>query len=238
MSKRPILVTGAIRSGTTWVGRMIAKSPDVGYIHEPFNPWDPLKKRGICKVQVPLWFFYVTEETAKPRLIDAIENSLAFRYNLFRAISGIRSKKGIERVQREYGDFRAYRASGARALLKDPFAVVSAEWFAKRFDMHIVILIRHPAAFVSSIKRLKWGLPFQHLLAQSRLMEDYLHPFEARMKEVVAGEHDLIDRAILLWNIVYYVVDQHRQKHPDWIFLRHEDLSMDPVHHFDALYND
>jgi hypothetical protein len=37
-SKRhPILVTGTPRSGTTWVGKIIATSPSVGYIKEPFN---------------------------------------------------------------------------------------------------------------------------------------------------------------------------------------------------------
>ena len=34
---RPILVTGSHLSGTTWVGRMIAVSPCVAYLHEPFN---------------------------------------------------------------------------------------------------------------------------------------------------------------------------------------------------------
>ncbi|HUH21151.1 MAG TPA: hypothetical protein VLZ09_04715, partial [Gaiellaceae bacterium] len=37
-AKRPILVTGAHRSGTTWVGKMLALAPGVGYVHEPFNP--------------------------------------------------------------------------------------------------------------------------------------------------------------------------------------------------------
>jgi hypothetical protein len=32
---RPILVTGSPRSGTTFVGRMLALSPGVHYIHEP-----------------------------------------------------------------------------------------------------------------------------------------------------------------------------------------------------------
>ena len=34
---RPILVTGTQRSGSTWVGQMIASHPRVVYVWEPFN---------------------------------------------------------------------------------------------------------------------------------------------------------------------------------------------------------
>jgi len=38
LSKSPILVTGMHRSGTTWVGRMLAASREAVYFHEPLNP--------------------------------------------------------------------------------------------------------------------------------------------------------------------------------------------------------
>ena len=38
----PILVTGAHRSGTTWVGKMLALAPGIGYVHEPFSPRTPV----------------------------------------------------------------------------------------------------------------------------------------------------------------------------------------------------
>ncbi|MCF8233846.1 MAG: hypothetical protein K9G67_15655 [Bacteroidales bacterium] len=37
MPKKEILVTGAHRSGTTWVGHVMREAPEVHYIHEPFN---------------------------------------------------------------------------------------------------------------------------------------------------------------------------------------------------------
>src|SRR5687767_8168951 len=37
-----VLVTGSHRSGTTWVGRMLALARRTCYLHEPFKPgWDP-----------------------------------------------------------------------------------------------------------------------------------------------------------------------------------------------------
>jgi len=235
MAGRPILVTGAIRSGTTWVGRMIAESPAVGYIHEPFNPWDAEKKRGICNAQVPYWYFYVTKENERD-YVQHVRRSLAFRYNLVGGLAGIRSRKDLDRVKYEYRTFRDSRARNVRPLVKDPFALFSAEWFAETFDMKVVIMVRHPAAFVSSIRRLEWKAPFWHLLRQPFLMRDYLHTFENQLRAYSSEERDIIDQAILLWRLLYSSVIQHRHKHPDWIFLRHEDISREPLGQFRDLF--
>lgn len=53
---------------------------------------------------------------------------------------------------------------GKRALLKDPFAVFSVPWFAKKLNCQIVITVRHPAAFASSLQRLGWNFDFKDLL--------------------------------------------------------------------------
>ena len=37
-----VLVTGSHRSGTTWVGKILAEAPETCYLHEPFKPgWHP-----------------------------------------------------------------------------------------------------------------------------------------------------------------------------------------------------
>jgi hypothetical protein len=55
----PILVTGAHRSGTTWVGTVLASAPAVTYIHEPFHiHHDP----AVCAARFDDWFSYVCDE--------------------------------------------------------------------------------------------------------------------------------------------------------------------------------
>ena len=44
------------------------------------------------------------------------------------------------------------------------------------------------------------------------------------MKILVFIEHDIIEQAILLWNLVHCVLLRYREKNPGWIFVRHEDL--------------
>jgi hypothetical protein len=120
-------------------------------------------------------------------------------------------------------------------LLKDPFAVFSAPWFASRLGCEVVITVRHPAAFASSLKRLGWNFQHEDLLAQPLLMRDWLDPFRDEMERVDPG--DLIGRAGLLWKMIYTVVDEYRRQYPQFLIVSHETLSLDPMHGFRALYS-
>jgi LPS sulfotransferase NodH len=57
--RRPILVTGMPRSGTTWVGRMLTASGCVGYINEPFNL---AVSPGTFRIPVDYWYVYISPE--------------------------------------------------------------------------------------------------------------------------------------------------------------------------------
>ncbi len=60
-SRKPILITGSHRSGSTWVGKIIAEAPSVIYIHEPFNVDFP-PGAGVCNVKFEYWFTHITRE--------------------------------------------------------------------------------------------------------------------------------------------------------------------------------
>jgi hypothetical protein len=46
----------------------------------------------------------------------------------------------------------------------------------------------------------------------------------------------VMEDANLLWRICHSVIRQYQSEHPEWIFLRHEDLSREPLHRFAALF--
>jgi hypothetical protein len=123
---------------------------------------------------------------------------------------------------------------GQRILLKDPFAVFSTSWFAKRLNSRVVISVRHPAAFASSLKRLNWPFNFQDLLDQPLLMRDHLGPYREEMQSMRVD--DVIGQAALLWKMIYRSVRAVREHHPDFILVRHEDLSLNPIPSYRALY--
>lgn len=229
-SKIPILVTGAHRTGTTWVGKMLATNRQTAYISEPLNV---LHRSGVLRVPVDHWYAYTTKEN-EGRYLPAFQELLAFRYHLLDEIRSLRSRRDFLRMGRDYFIFLNGRLRRQRPLLKDPFAVFSIPWFAERLNCKVVITVRHPAGFAGSLKRLNWPFDFGNLLAQPALMRDYLESDRAEMESMPA--HDIIGQASLLWRMVYRVVASVRRQHPDLVVVRHEDLSLDPLAGYRQLY--
>jgi Sulfotransferase family len=230
--RRPVLVTGAHRSGTTWVGRMLDLSPEVGYINEPFNPHHA---PGICACRFPLWFQYINRENEhlfRPHLTA----TLAFRYRPIAQLAGTRRPADAEPLLRDGLEFARARLRHARPVMKDPIAAFSSSWLSSTFGMATVVLVRHPAAFAASLVRLGWSHPFEDFLAQPALMEEQLQDFEGEITGMVKAKPDIIDQASLLWRLIYSVLLDYRAAHPGWIFVRQEDLARDPVRGFADLY--
>ena len=226
----PILVTGTHRSGTTWVGKMLAADACTAYISEPLNV---LHRPGVFHAKVDHWYQYICEEN-EHEYLPAFQELLEFDYNLWDEIRSLRSRRDVLRMGRDFYIFYNALMRGQRALLKDPFAVFSTVWFAKRLNCRVVIAVRHPAAFASSLKRLNWPFDFQHMLDQPLLMRDYLGSYRDEMES--HKSEDVIGQAALLWKLIYQAVHVVGQQHPDFLFIRHEDLSRDPIASFRALY--
>lgn len=233
LERRPILVTGGHRSGTGWVGEMLAAtpSPPLAYIWEPFS----LHARpGLVGARFPYWFFYVNDENGAAYR-DALADTLAFRYRAGDEVRSIRHPKDAGRLVRDWAMTEARRRRRPVPLMKDPIALFSAEWLADTFQMDVIVLIRHPAAFVNSILRKRWDHPFDHFTRQPQLMRE-LSSWEDQIAAYAAQEQPLIDQAILLWNLIHDRIREYQQRRPEWTFARHEDLSVDPVSRFHELY--
>ena len=229
-AQAPILVTGAHRTGTTWVGKMLAASPQVAYISEPLNLWH---RPGVMHAPVLKWYTLICTEN-EAQYLPAFRDMLGFRYGLWREVRSLRSRKDFLRMGRDFSIFLRGRLLRQRPLIKDPFAVFSAPWFAERLGCRVVVTVRHPAAFASSLKRLDWPFDFRDLLEQPTLMQRWLDVDRAEM-ESVPGD-DVIGQAALLWRMVYRVVARMMKLHPSFIVVRHEDLSLDPVLGYRDLY--
>lgn len=212
---------------------MLATSPQIGYIYEPFSP---NHNHGICGATFNHWFTYITNENAH-YYYSHLKRTISFSYNLWKGVKASKNFKDLYHLLADYPTYRKYRLAGRRPMLKDPIAFFSAEWLATTFDMDIVVLIRHPAAFITSLKRLKQHHPFSHFLEQPLLMRDHLGPFEREIEEYTKTQHDVIEQGILLWRLIYHVLIKYRETRPDWIFVRHEDLAFDPVGQYENLFN-
>jgi hypothetical protein len=230
---QPILVTGMARSGTSWVGKMLEASRRVLYINEPLNLRHPsgllLQKAPDCPYQ------YLTRENDAPYL-SSFQQLLRLRRPFWFGLGQV-GTRDLVRGLKYSGDFLIGRCLRLRPLLKDPFAVFSAEWFVHRLHCLVVATVRDPGAVVSSHKRLGWKVDFRHFLQQELLIRDWLFPFLGEMEKMLASPDDLIAQNCLLWRMIYHSVWKMQSQVPGIRAVRHEDLSIAPLEQYPALYN-
>jgi hypothetical protein len=212
---------------------MLCAGKEAGYIHEPFNP---TRNPGWSGNRIPCWFLYVTTDN-EAHYRAVVEDIVGFRYPISLNLAELRGPKQAALFAVDLQRSLVYRLRRLRPLLKDPIALFSAEWLARTFDMQVVVMIRHPVAFVSSLKKLHWQFRFRGWLQQEALLRDWLHPFEAEMRRYWNRPPDIVDQGILMWNAMHHVIAQYRERHPEWKFVRHEDLAAAPLEGFAGLYD-
>jgi Sulfotransferase domain len=233
--KKPILVTGSHRSGSTWIGKIISQAPDVGYIHEPFNI-------GITRFNPPFthWYKHLSDDT------DTGEQNSVKKY--MRSFYGFPSGLAFARIFRTRSFKDAYftlwdigdlnRRMAQRTLFKDPIALMSAEWLYKTIDCDVVIAIRHPAAFIASLRVKGWDFDFNNLLNQKELMDSLLSEYKDEIEEHAKNPKEIIEQGILLWNVLYHVVSVYKKKYAkEWVFVRHEDVSLNPMGEYERIFS-
>jgi Sulfotransferase family len=231
-NKSPILITGSHRSGTTWVGKILAKAPNVAYVFEPFNIEI---ETSVNSKQFANWYQYLCEENSK-EYKETLDGLMHFKYPLIKNLSHLTSVSNLARVARDQWLFLNYGLRHNRPLLKDPIAFFSTEWLAKTYGMQVLVMIRHPAAFCSSLKIANWQFDFNNFLRQPLLIERYLHPYLNEIEHYSKHTMSNIDQGILLWNCVHHTINIYKAEHPEWLFKRHEDISMNPEDEFKKIF--
>ncbi|MFI6296067.1 sulfotransferase [Nonomuraea sp. NPDC050790] len=226
----PILVTGLPRSGTSWVGKMLAAGGEVVYVNEPLNPQHPPGRcPGVLRAQVTHRFQYICDDNATDWL-PAFRDTVRLRYRFLAELRANRSPYDLARMIRYGTAFTHGRLTGRRALLDDPFAVLSAGWFARRLGCRVIALVRDPVAFAASWHRLGWTVYFHELLEQPLLARD--HPQVEELRPLI-GSQDRLAKAAALWRFTRNVLNRT----PDILQVSYDDLATDPVKGFRALYS-
>lgn len=232
-STRPILVTGSNRSGTTWVGRMLCHSGALSSVHEPFNSTEWPR---VLEARLGGHYTHVPSTGRDQEIIAAVRRTIAHRTRYRLQLAEVTSPRNAAKLVRHAGLQLDRRRRHRRTLLKDPIALCSAGWLADQFDLDVVVMIRHPAGYVSSSARLGWRYDFEHLLSQHELVDSVWSPYVDQMRAYSKEPPDPFAQAIIMWNLLYSVVAAYQPERPSWQFIRYEDLAGDPMAGFERLY--
>lgn len=233
-TNRPIFITGEQRVGSSWIAQILATADKVGWIDEPFNRKKP--PVWLCECSFPNWYTHISQHN-ETTFHQAVANTLAFRFNLWANWRRATSLSHFRRAWQLSQQFRACQQTSARSVVKQPTGLFMAEWLANRFQAQVMVIIRHPAGYVSSRKRLGWSHNFNDFLEQPLLMNNLLAPFASEITHFATHKEDIVSQLSLLWKIMFATANHYHQIKPDWLFLRYEDIAADPEGQFRLLFD-
>jgi hypothetical protein len=234
----PVLVTGMARSGGSWVSRMLNASGAVVHINEPFNRHHPPGlSPGILRVPAPLAYQYIGPHNASTHL-PGFQDLVRLRYHALDELRTNRRPYDLAKMLKYWSAFVHGRLRGRRALIDDPYTVFDAQWLAEHLGCTVVMIVRHPAAIVSSLERIGsgWHDNIPALAAQAELIEAFFPECAGDLGRAASEPFDPIAHGALLWTLVHRAIAQQIDRRPDFILVRYEDLATDPIEGFRDLY--
>jgi hypothetical protein len=208
-----ILVTGSQRSGTTWLGELLSAPKDYCMLFEPTVLW---KEKKVVKGAD--WADHIKENSVWPEGKKLFENLFegrgihphAFIYNS--PASLMRSKSLI------------IKSSEANRLLP---------WLSMNFKIKgMVLIIRHPCAFIASMKKYMKKLPPRVPVRRQRFVDENLPHLASYVKELKTIDEILAAR----WCTDYYV-PLKSSKRNSWIEVLYEKLVLSGPEELNRIYN-
>ena len=246
-----VLVVGAGRSGTTWVGEVLGRATDAAYVHEPDNiDWVPFA--GRARAGLGLLPAVDVDGDAPDSYTRLWEGAFSARRRPGRNRLAARLYAGIPDANKyaalaPHGRSRSLRYVVATRLARPEAADVGArhrvvksvavplalEWLASRFGPEVVLVRRHPLDVLGS--RIGFGAIFvqnaHHYVderAVATRLERWSSPPRPARDEVFAN---------FVWMAAFTMsaYEEVAASHPDFHVVDHESLRADPLPQFRSL---
>jgi hypothetical protein len=249
-SPRRVLVVGAARSGTTWVGEVLGKTQGASYLHEPDSfDWVPFAARARAGLGLlpavepgdpaPRLYAKMWDAAFQARR-EALRNDVATR--IYARIGenekykmlppGGRRSRRLRVVTRLAGP--RYSARGAAHLVVKSVTVpLALEWIAARTGASVVLVRRNPLDVIAS--RVALGPMFlgnvldyvDEQSVASRLARWNAPPRPAQT--------DRFANFVWMAGFTMSAYDEVAAAHPEFHVVDHESLCADPVRRFRRL---
>jgi len=200
--RKSILVAGTARSGTTWLGDLIASQIPSRMMFEPFNP------NLVPEYRKFHYFQYMRPGTENLEFY-------AFAQKVFRG--EIRNRWIDRQNERLFANIR---------LIKEIRANLALRWLHDNFpEVPIIFIVRHPCAVVLSRMELGWATDsdIEPFLSQLQLVEDYLGPH----LDLIRSAGSIEEKHAVIWSVSNLVpLKQFHLKRLKVVY--YEDLCIQP----------
>jgi len=230
-----IFVTGAPRSGTTFVGKILSSSMRVDYIHEPFNPDCGIS--GIEKTYLYLERGSEKEIALRPAVEDLFDYRADLRTGYYK--NDTKFQRIAKTVVGSRGPFylRLARANPFHnaAVIKDPVGCLLTEYLVDVYQVKPVIMVRHPFGFVASALKLGWENSLDPIVDQPDLVGRFFGDEDLELIDRYRGG-TACERAALIWRLLNKVLFSFHESLPESILVTHEQLSAEPVPTFERIF--
>lgn len=214
--RRPLLVTGVPRSGTTWAARLLATAPGTALAgREPMNP----RGRQYALGGTLTGWARLTDPTDRQRRV--LRSTYAGRN------------------PRTYGRYGRHQWRGplatTRLVVKDPFAMLSTPAIAAVTGARAVQVYRHPGAVLTSYRRMGWHPDL-----------DEIAPFVAEAAagfpelgeawERGAGDLTEAERMGVFWGVLQALALADLDAAPGSLFVAHHEVAAGGLPAVEALF--
>lgn len=210
MRRPPILVVSFPRSGSSWVGNMLAEAPRTAYLSEPLSH----AKNALGPGDV---VFEFEREDAPP----------AYRRAMAYLRAGVPAFAGNGYTVNA-GPWRLRQRWGTRMVIKD-VNPLAAGWIVDRLHPIVVLLVRHPAAVALSQEARGWDF--------DAFLEQFLPGRRAELVVPVLPAGYWAANAALQAASIATAMQQLDAARAAWRLVKYEDLCRDPVAGFRDLYD-
>lgn len=215
----PIFVTGNGRSGTSWIGQTLGYAPGVMYFREPCHP---ALHGHSGEAADRIWSKYVPPAGHG----DYFERSLS------RAFAGELGNGSRTRL----GDAPRRLLHPPRVVVKEVAAFLSLDWVWRRWQPDVLIIVRHPCAYVSSVQQLGQDQAELERFSALRANEDIQGHLSDALAAHLRNISDPLEATAASWAIRHHINLRLKPSRPPWHVVRYEDLAADPAAQFRGLF--
>lgn len=249
MKKKPIIIFGLPRSGTTWLAKTLEKAPGIQYLVEPDNEGTTFLgyyyKRGLerfpyfRKGENPESYLKLFERALFGDYISksSSRNNWLFKSNLI-SLNLVKRRLAKKQKNRRLilnWDFLLKKdiefSDQKRRLVKTVHGLLNIPFLLNHLEFIPLIILRHPAACIHSHLKLGISDADQDVYKNEKIRKDFLTPFLEKMEEIKTP----LGQMGMQFGIFHFIVSKFvQQYHYKIIF--HEEICENPVNEFQKLY--